>query len=160
MRIEQQQQDEDFDEQAAEHMTEEMQLENEVTRELINVLHSLFGFGAKVLPDGGYVRYFDSISQRVINLLDPNRHYHDLQWGICVIDDLIEFTGQHSVNYAQHFAETMVTAIGSSHYEVRQAAAYGIGQMAMQVPDAYRQVCTAVCMERRGRLWEDCVEVL
>ncbi|CAG8558443.1 24474_t:CDS:10, partial [Racocetra persica] len=49
------------------------------------------------------------------------------QWALCVIDDVVEFTGPASWAYHTHFLEKMIASLMDIASDVRQAAAYGIG---------------------------------
>ena len=51
--------------------------------------------------------------------------WSDHQWGLCIFDDLVEYTGPQSLNYQQHFINPMLHYITDPQPEVRQAAAYG-----------------------------------
>lgn len=67
-------------------------MENELLSHLVHVVHDLFLYTSKVLP-GGYLPYFRDIAPLVANLVLPNRSYFDLQWGLCIFDDVVEFGG-------------------------------------------------------------------
>jgi hypothetical protein len=45
--------------------------------------------------------------------------------GLCIFNDLIEYTGALSLNYQQHFVAPMLHYVTDTQPEVRQAAAYG-----------------------------------
>eukprot|EP00045_Choanoeca_perplexa_P018456 m.292509 g.292509 ORF g.292509 m.292509 type:complete len:230 (+) comp17826_c0_seq12:3964-4653(+) len=76
-------------------------------------------------------------------MLGGQRHPKDINWALCVFDDVIEHSPQHSLNYAAQFAEPMVAGLEHPDYEIRQAASYGIGQMAAKGAGNYTEVCTA-----------------
>ena len=60
---------------------------------------------------------------------EPNRPWTDHQWGLCVFDDVIEYTGPQALRYQQHFVEQMLHYASDCQPDVRQAAAYGLGVM-------------------------------
>ena len=64
----------------------------------------------------------------MISLMHPSREYMDRQWGICMIDDIIEFAPQRAVLLQQHFLPSFLHALKDKYPEVRQAAAYGFGE--------------------------------
>ncbi|PAV56029.1 hypothetical protein WR25_06488 isoform D [Diploscapter pachys] len=120
--------DEDEDpEDANEKMNAENEEEAAVLARISDVVHSCFEtFG----PD--FVSFFDPIFPAVVHLLDPKRHYADRQWSICMLDDLIEFAPQGAANYQRQFIDAMLRAVEDEYPEVRQAAAYGFGVMALK----------------------------
>ncbi|CAN6614779.1 importin subunit beta-3 [Trichomonascus vanleenenianus] len=60
-------------------------------------------------------------------------------WALCVIDDMIEYTGQDSFQFHEMFLSNMVDALVSGDASVRQAAAYGIGVAAQHGGAQYAQ---------------------
>ena len=79
--------------------------------------------------------YVQTQEQRDMTLLcvgvfqEPNRPWTDHQWGLCVFDDVIEYTGPQALRYQQHFVEQMLHYASDGQPDVRQAAAYGLGVM-------------------------------
>ncbi|KAK3984939.1 putative importin beta-3 subunit [Cladorrhinum sp. PSN332] len=49
------------------------------------------------------------------------------QWGLCIIDDVIEFCGPRSVVYAQLISDALLSGCSDENAAIRQAATYGIG---------------------------------
>ncbi|KAK4228199.1 putative importin beta-3 subunit [Podospora fimiseda] len=49
------------------------------------------------------------------------------QWGLCIIDDVIEFCGPRSVAYAQLISDALLSGCSDTNAAIRQAATYGIG---------------------------------
>ncbi|EHK99714.1 putative Importin subunit beta-3 [Glarea lozoyensis 74030] len=49
------------------------------------------------------------------------------QWGLCIMDDVLEFCGEQSWNYSQAIIEPLATGCRDPAPANRQAAAYGIG---------------------------------
>lgn len=50
-----------------------------------------------------------------------------VQWAICVIDDVIEFCGPASFRYQEHFLQPLLRGLTDETSANRQAAAYGVG---------------------------------
>lgn len=102
-----------------------------------DLVHSSFVvFGPRLLP------LFNKMAVKFAALLQPTRPYQDRQWGICIFDDLIEYGGpEGSAHYQQMFFEPMLKALQDQYPEVRQAAAYGFGVMAMRGGAVYSQAC-------------------
>jgi hypothetical protein len=49
------------------------------------------------------------------------------QWGLCIMDDVLEFCGEQSYNYNAYIIEPLITGCRDQAPANRQAAAYGIG---------------------------------
>merc|ERR1719223_326437 len=108
--------DPDYDPENEDMLTEEEQIDADVIRYIQGTIHQIFGHvGEDFLP------YFDNLLKFFVAMLEPGRHYSDLQWALCVFDDIIEFTGDRSIQYAQHFAVPMVAAITHPRDDVRMA---------------------------------------
>lgn len=61
------------------------------------------------------------------------------QWAICVIDDLIEFTGVKSIDYKDFYLPLLMNNLKNPHSELRQAAVYGIGVLAKHGGKTFEQ---------------------
>lgn len=49
------------------------------------------------------------------------------QWGLCIMDDVLEFCGEKSWNYSQYIIEPLAAGCRDPAPANRQAAAYGVG---------------------------------
>ena len=49
------------------------------------------------------------------------------QWGLCIMDDVLEFCGDRSWSYSTHIVEPLIAGCRDTAPANRQAAAYGIG---------------------------------
>ncbi|KAH6668610.1 importin subunit beta-3 [Plectosphaerella plurivora] len=49
------------------------------------------------------------------------------QWGLCIMDDVLEYCGPESIRYAATISQPLVEGCRSESPAIRQAAAYGIG---------------------------------
>ncbi|CAG8478858.1 3893_t:CDS:10 [Diversispora eburnea] len=65
------------------------------------------------------------------------------QWALCVLDDVVEFTGPASWNYHSHFLEKMLASLMDIASDVRQAAAYGVGVCAQFGGENYADAVAA-----------------
>lgn len=65
------------------------------------------------------------------------------QWALCIVDDVLEFCGQDSFKYQQHFAEPLMAGLADPIPANRQAACYGIGVAAQNGGPAYADFCAA-----------------
>lgn len=49
------------------------------------------------------------------------------QWGLCIMDDVLEYCGPESIRYAEYIADFLIKGCKDNTPAIRQAAAYGIG---------------------------------
>ncbi|XP_056644461.1 importin-5 [Diorhabda sublineata] len=117
--------DEDYDEEVQEQLEDEESDDIYVLSKITDVIHSLF-----LVYRENFLPLFDQISSHFVNLLTPNRSWADRQWGICVFDDIIEFTGPACAKYQGFFLQPLAVYIKDKSCEVRQAAVYGWGVLA------------------------------
>eukprot|EP00911_Craspedida_sp_UC1_P002453 UC1_evm1s1826 len=137
-RVETRMNDRDHDEEQDEILSEDEKIDAEVIEYLQGCMHKMFGFAEEQ-----YLPFFEPMLEYWIGFLAPDRHWRDLQWSLCVFDDIIEYCGEASLNYARYFAAPMVEAITHAKADVRMAAAYGVGCLATAGIDQYGEVCMA-----------------
>ncbi|KAI0023927.1 ARM repeat-containing protein [Xylariomycetidae sp. FL0641] len=95
--------------------------------------HSIFkNHGAEFLPPwerlmGTYEGFLTST--------DPTQR----QWGLCIMDDVLEYCGTESVRYAQSISNALLEGCKDPSAAIRQAAAYGIGVAAHRGGPAWAQ---------------------
>lgn len=58
-----------------------------------------------------------------LNSSDPTQR----QWGLCIIDDVLEFCGERSWDYNQLIIDPLAKGLRDPSPAIRQAAAYGVG---------------------------------
>jgi len=127
-----QRKDEDYDDVVEESLLNEDDEDVYILSKISDIVHALFGtMGAEFLP------VFDQLLELFVRLLKPDSPWPDRQWGICIFDDLLEYTGPIAVKYNQYYIQALLTALTEKQPEVRQAAAYGIGVMAMYGQNAF-----------------------
>jgi len=116
---------------------EEMEEDNYILTKAADVLHSLLKTqGANYLP------FMDNmVVPLVTKLIGQDRHWQERQWGLCIWDDIMEFTGAAAVKYQQAFVPNMLNYLSDTSAEVRQASSYGCGIMAQYGQDAFAQAC-------------------
>ncbi|KAL1491195.1 hypothetical protein ABEB36_011831 [Hypothenemus hampei] len=117
--------DEDYDEEVQEQLADEESDDIYVLSKITDVLHSLF-----TIYRENFIPFFDQILNHFANLLAPKRGWADRQWGLCVFDDVIEFTGPACSKYREYFLAPLAIYLRDKSTEVRQAAAYGWGVLA------------------------------
>ncbi|KAF5682658.1 importin subunit beta-3 [Fusarium denticulatum] len=49
------------------------------------------------------------------------------QWGLCIMDDVLEYCGPESTRYANYITQPLIDGCRDASPAIRQAAAYGIG---------------------------------
>jgi importin-5 len=49
------------------------------------------------------------------------------QWGLCIMDDVLEYCGPESIRYANYITQPLIDGCRDTSPAIRQAAAYGIG---------------------------------
>ncbi|CAL8124033.1 unnamed protein product [Orchesella dallaii] len=132
-----QRKDEDYDEVLEQQLWDEMEDDNYVLTKAADVIHSLLKVhGANYLP------YMEpSILQLVNKLIAPDRYWQERQWGLCIWDDVMEFTGPACVNYQNQFIPQLLNYVADASPEVRQAASYGCGVMAQFGQEAFSPAC-------------------
>eukprot|EP00047_Mylnosiga_fluctuans_P003070 m.227329 g.227329 ORF g.227329 m.227329 type:complete len:1114 (+) comp11571_c0_seq1:98-3439(+) len=127
--------DEDYDAQGELALKEEESHDNSILNEVCDVVHVLFD-----IKRVDFLPYWDNLLNYFILMIEPSRAAADRQWAICVFDDLVEACGPSSAAYAHLFAGRILESITDSEPEVRQAACYGIGAMALHGGPEYTQI--------------------
>lgn len=61
------------------------------------------------------------------------------QWGLCIMDDVLEYCGPQSINYANYIQSPLIEGCKDASAAIRQAAAYGIGVAAHRGGEAWSQ---------------------
>jgi len=114
--------EEDYDEGVEEQLEDEDDEDVYILSKVGDVVHAVFSqYRESWLPQ------FERLLPQFSKLLEPNRPWSDLQWGLCIFDDLIEYTGPTCQKYESIFLARLLSCVSSPQPEVRQAAAYGCG---------------------------------
>ena len=61
------------------------------------------------------------------------------QWGLCIMDDVLEYCGPQSIHYVNYIAQPLINGCQDPSPAIRQAAAYGIGVAAHRGGAAWAQ---------------------
>ncbi|RHZ80549.1 hypothetical protein Glove_134g184 [Diversispora epigaea] len=118
-------------------INEEEETEESVLGELSKALHVILKTHRT-----SYLPSFDKLLPIVTTFLaDANPAAR--QWALCVLDDVVEFTGPASWNYHSHFLEKMLASLMDIASDVRQAAAYGVGVCAQFGGENYADAVAA-----------------
>uniref|UniRef100_A0A0R3TTP8 TOG domain-containing protein n=1 Tax=Rodentolepis nana TaxID=102285 RepID=A0A0R3TTP8_RODNA len=119
-------QDEDYDEQEEERILNEKDEDEYVLSKMCEVMRAIFStYKTEALP------LFQQLMVHVVKLLEPNRPWSDLEWGLCFIADLIECGGPQSFAMKDFFIPAIARAIMHRQNSIRQTAIFSIGVMAM-----------------------------
>ncbi|KAI9597109.1 importin subunit beta-3 [Syncephalis fuscata] len=89
-----------------------------------------------------FFSYFEQLMPFVDGFL-TNSNPSSRQWVLCLVDDIIEFTGPASWHYQSHFLTQLLQAITDENENIRQAGAYGIGVCAQFGGPHYYEATTA-----------------
>ncbi|XP_052784006.1 importin-5-like [Mya arenaria] len=127
--------DEDYDEVTEEQLLEEDDEDVYILSKVSDLVHSLYGTHKEE-----FNVHFETLLPHFVKLIGPERPWPDRQWGLCIFDDTLEHAGHSSIKYQEFFLERMVQSVCDKQAEVRQAAAFGIGVMAMFGGEAYKKV--------------------
>jgi len=129
--------EEDYDDGVEEQLVNEDDEDVYILSKIGDLVHALFAtHGEAFLPA------FEKLLPHFSKLLEANRPWSDLQWGLCIFDDLIEYTGGTSLKYQEVFLARLMESINSTQPEIRQAAAYGCGVMGQCGGPGYAQICS------------------
>ncbi|CAG8482986.1 1549_t:CDS:10, partial [Ambispora gerdemannii] len=127
----------DYDAEDEDSILEEEATEEGVLGELSKALHVILK-----THRNAYLLYFDKLIPIVTTFL-AHSNSAARQWALCVIDDVVEFTGPASWNYKDHFLEKMIASLLDPASDVRQAAAYGVGVCAQFGGENYAEATAA-----------------
>lgn len=65
------------------------------------------------------------------------------QWAICIMDDVLEFCGEHSWSYKDHILQPLINGMVDENAANRQAASYGVGVAAQKGGPAWAEFVAA-----------------
>ncbi|KAJ2908086.1 importin subunit beta-3, partial [Coemansia aciculifera] len=123
---------EELDDDDEEQLAEEEMLEGMAVDEVAKALHAVFSTHAQAFA--AEFRSVLPIARKYLGERDPAAR----QWAICVFDDLVEFSGPDSAQYAAEFMQPILASLSErSSPDLRQASAYGVGVMAQFGGAAY-----------------------
>merc|ERR1719278_2069592 len=128
--------DEDYDEGVEDQLVDEDEEDVYTLSKLGDLFHALFSTHKEQ-----FLPVFDQLLIHVNKLLEQSRPWSDRQWGLCIFDDVLEYTGPLALNYQQHFVQQMLHYLTDEQAEVRQAAAYGCGVMGQFGGPGFAQWC-------------------
>eukprot|EP00898_Chlorokybus_atmophyticus_P005983 jgi/Chlat1/6386/Chrsp44S05759 len=139
---------EGFDEEEAEMLKDEAELENEVLEQVGECIGSL----VKALKSS-FLPYFDELLPMVAPLLQTSCTPNERRIAICILDDVIEFgsDNQATLKYLQQFMPVLMEGSTDDHPDVRQASiiaasVYGLGVCAQFSGQHIGPYCNEILM--------------
>lgn len=116
---------EDFSQEDAEEEPEEMLLAIEDDQTLLSDMNKAFhcifkNHGVAFLASWERLH---ATYEQFLRSQDPTQR----QWGLCIMDDVLEFCGEESFKYNNYIVEPLIAGCRDAAPANRQAAAYGIG---------------------------------
>ncbi|KAG5985303.1 hypothetical protein E4U55_006783 [Claviceps digitariae] len=117
----------------AEEIEREIEDDQTLLSDMNKAFHSIFkNHGAAFLP--AWERLMPTY-EGFLRSPDPTQR----QWGLCIIDDVLEYCGPDSHRYANYFSQPLLDGCQDSSAAIRQAAAYGVGVAAHHGGAAWTQ---------------------
>jgi len=112
----------DVDDEEEEKLDEEIEKDEECLTQLAELIGRLAKYHKST-----FLPYFEELLPSIIDLLQPDRKACERQLALCVLDDVVEFTGKDSLRLFPYFLQHAIAYITDEDPGVRQAAVYGIG---------------------------------
>eukprot|EP01025_Chloroclados_australasicus_P010561 TRINITY_DN1432_c0_g2_i1.p1 TRINITY_DN1432_c0_g2~~TRINITY_DN1432_c0_g2_i1.p1 ORF type:complete len:1108 (-),score=185.74 TRINITY_DN1432_c0_g2_i1:305-3628(-) len=125
---------EELDEEDVEALKDEEKMEQELVEGVSNVVGSaLKKFGDEIMPA------VQELMQFFGEMVDPNQPADFRRVGVCVMDDILDYTKEAAMKYAGQFMPVLMNACVSDNPDLRQCAVFGLGLVAERHPQFYRQ---------------------
>ena len=117
-------QDTEDGEEESEEMLFAIDDDQSLLSEMNKAFHTIFkNHGPAFLPSWSrLIPFYDAL----VGTSDATQR----QWAICIYDDVLEFCGEHSWSYQEHIRQPLVEGMRDEVPANRQAACYGVGQLA------------------------------
>lgn len=109
--------------------------EDNCLKGLAEVIHALF-----CTYKEGYLPFFELLLPHILKLAnDQTIPWVNRQIAICILDDVIEYSGGASIKYQEVYLPVLLNGITDKRKEIRQASLYGVGQLAQQLGPTFAQ---------------------
>uniref|UniRef100_A0A182VXX6 Importin N-terminal domain-containing protein n=1 Tax=Anopheles minimus TaxID=112268 RepID=A0A182VXX6_9DIPT len=128
--------EEDYDDGVEEQLAEEDDADIYLLSRISDIIHSLF-----VTYKDAFLPSFQRVVPHFVKLLQASNPWADRQWGLCIFDDVIEYTGPLCAQYQPYFLQPMLEYIKDEQPEVRQAAVYGCGVLGQFGGEQFAVTC-------------------
>ncbi|TPX30988.1 hypothetical protein SmJEL517_g05575 [Synchytrium microbalum] len=130
--------DEDFDAEDEEGLAESQEDDDSLLSEFSKSLQMVIK-----LHGAAYLPCFEGLLIPILQEYQTSSSEAARQFAVCAWDDVIEYMGPISFSYHNRFWEVLVRSLQDTSVEVRQAAAYGVGQAAQHGGPSFAPLCTA-----------------
>lgn len=118
--------DKDEGEEESEELLFEIEDDQTLLSDMNKAFHCIFkNHGIAFLPAW---QHLGSTYDAFLKSADPTQR----QWGLCIMDDVLEFCGEKSWDYSSSIIEPLAAGCRDSAPANRQAAAYGVGVAAQK----------------------------
>ncbi|KAI7778879.1 hypothetical protein LA080_001570 [Diaporthe eres] len=124
---------EDVEDEAEETL---MAIEDDQTllSDMNKAFHSIFKYHG-----AAFLRPWERLMSTYEAFLNNGRDPTQRQWGLCIMDDVLEYCGPESIHYANYIMTPLIEGCRDASPAIRQAAAYGIGVAAQKGGQAWAQ---------------------
>eukprot|EP01023_Acetabularia_acetabulum_P020767 TRINITY_DN20853_c0_g1_i5.p1 TRINITY_DN20853_c0_g1~~TRINITY_DN20853_c0_g1_i5.p1 ORF type:complete len:1109 (+),score=260.05 TRINITY_DN20853_c0_g1_i5:163-3489(+) len=125
---------EELDEEDVEALNDEEKMEQELL-ESVNVVigSALKKYGDDIVPA------LETLLPYFAELVDPSQQADFQRIGVCVMDDILDYTQNAGLKYVNQFMPVLVNGCASDNPDLRQCAVYGVGLVAERHPTLYPQ---------------------
>lgn len=86
-----------------------------------------------------FLAAYQELHPLVLEMLKPESPRAERQLAVCIFDDIVEHTREHSHSLFPTFVPLMLRYALDPHRGLRQACTYGFGVCAQHGPDAFNQ---------------------
>lgn len=113
-----------------------MQIEDDQTllSDMNKAFHSIFKYHG-----AAFLRHWEVLIGTYESFLNNASDPTQRQWGLCIMDDVLEYCGPESIHYANYIMTPLLDGCRDPSPAIRQAAAYGIGVAAQKGGQAWAQ---------------------
>ncbi|KAA6426387.1 MAG: Embryo defective [Trebouxia sp. A1-2] len=126
---------EDFDDEEAEALEEENELEEDLLDQVQTCLGAVLEqFGDAAMP------LMEGLMPQIGMLLTPKSSVEEKRVGICIMDDIMEHTQEGANKYAFQILPLLLDGCRSPEASIRQSALYGLGSVAEHRPQLFQAV--------------------
>eukprot|EP01090_Pellita_catalonica_P016710 TRINITY_DN4861_c0_g1_i1.p1 TRINITY_DN4861_c0_g1~~TRINITY_DN4861_c0_g1_i1.p1 ORF type:complete len:1108 (-),score=211.60 TRINITY_DN4861_c0_g1_i1:685-3954(-) len=117
----------------------ELEAENSKEDEVLIGLSELITRVMKCQKESFLPVFTKELVPSLVQMLQPNAQWQHRQLALCIFDDVVEYSGVHSLPLFNYFFQPMSNYIEDPNHDVRQAAVYGIGVCAQVAGEKFRQ---------------------
>ncbi len=125
---------EDFDEEEAEALEEEHEAESELLDAFGDCCSTILKhYGDSCLP------FVETIMPAMAKFIDPSRYSEERRVSLILMNNIIEYSPQGSDKYFNEIMPQLLAGTTDSDPGIRQACVYGVGRVAQQQQEKFKQ---------------------